>query len=138
MAGLLSLLVMGWLVFELSFAHLNDLRLSLWSGQLTWGGGNRNWSGRGHCNRRRGCEHWRWGCHCDWSWRCQRNWRVVSHFGLERVTVDVGRLSNNLVTNMTVADDSVSCLHCLQDGGWARNCMHSWRLRDESLAVDCG
>lgn len=99
---------------------------------LTWSS-NRQW-----CRCRRSNGHWSWSSNRYWGRRGQGDWRVVSHLGLEGVTVDVGCLADNLVADVLVADDRVSGLDGLQNGGWTGNCVHGWRLRNQSLLVDRG
>ena len=56
----------------------------------------------------------------------------------EGVAVDVGGLANDLVADVLVADNGVSGLNSLQDSGRVGDCLDGWRLRDKSLAMDCG
>lgn len=62
----------------------------------------------------------------------------MANLALEGVAVDVWGLAYDLVADVLVADDRVSGLDGLQDGGWTGNGVHGWRLWDQSLLVDGG
>lgn len=62
----------------------------------------------------------------------------MAHLRLERVPVDVRRLANDLVAYVGVANDGVSCLDSLQDGGGRCDRVHGGRLRHQALAVHGG
>lgn len=66
------------------------------------------------------------------------HWSVVSHLRLEGVSVDIGGSADNLVADVLVANNSVSSLDSLQDGGRVGDGLDAWRLWDESLAVHSG
>lgn len=114
---------------------------------LTWGGNHWCWSshdgcwcGQDWCGRGQDwCGYWggngHWSSHCYG--RCGRvHWGVVTNLRLERVAVDIGGLTDDLVTDVGVADDGISGLDSLQDGGGRGDRVHGRRLRDQALAVN--
>lgn len=110
-----------------------------WCWQSKW-----RWNGRCY---NRWCVDGRWcGNNRNWNWgsgdrNCGRgrvNWRVVANLRLKRVTANVGRLANNLVGNLLVANNGVSGLHGLQDSRRVGDGVHVWRLGNQALAVHCG
>lgn len=62
----------------------------------------------------------------------------MAHLRLEGVAVHVGSLSDDLVADVGVADDSVAGLDGLQNGCWRGDGVHGRWLRNQALAVHCG
>lgn len=98
---------------------------SQWGGDGNRCGGDCHWSGRmndwggGDCDR------------CSHSNRCGGgvDGRIVTDLRGECVSVDVGGLANDLVADLSVANNGVSGLDCLQYCGRRCDCVHRWRLR---------
>ena len=142
--------VVGNLVAGLNGVALDVCRWG-WVHGLDGGWG---WHGRDNGHSWSGGGNWRWSGHCDWGWRGhgergwssdgnwrgsgQRHWGVVAHVRLEGVAVDVGGAANNLVADLLVADNGVSGLDGLQNGGGRGDGVHGWGLGNQALAVHGG